>query len=85
MYYMYPYTKPLIQCKVFRLILRKMLIKQYHHAFITEICNTVYWLQSTSQAVNRRACMMGDMHIRNLRQKNLLRQRTEEAVKKLQV
>jgi hypothetical protein len=29
--------------------------------------------------------MMGDMHIRNLRQKSLLRQRTEEAVKKLQV
>ncbi|XP_045200292.1 RNA-binding protein FXR1-like isoform X2 [Mercenaria mercenaria] len=39
---------------------------------------------STSSAVIHRASMMGDMHIRNLRQKSMLRQRTEEAVKKLQ-
>ncbi|XP_060578868.1 RNA-binding protein FXR1-like isoform X2 [Ruditapes philippinarum] len=39
---------------------------------------------STSSTVIHRASMMGDMHIRNLRQKSLLRQRTEEAVKKLQ-
>ena len=43
------------------------------------------WFQSTSDAVIRRAAMMSDMHIRNLRQKSLLKQRTEEAVKKLQV
>ncbi|KAL4220254.1 RNA-binding protein fxr1 [Mactra antiquata] len=39
---------------------------------------------STNSAVIHRASMLGDMHIRNLRQKSLLRQRTEEAVKKLQ-
>ncbi|XP_052783565.1 RNA-binding protein FXR1-like isoform X2 [Mya arenaria] len=39
---------------------------------------------STNQAVIKRATMMAEMHVRNLRQKSLLRQRTEEAVKKLQ-
>ena len=29
--------------------------------------------------------MMGDMHVRSLRQKSLLKQRTEDAIKKLQV
>lgn len=41
--------------------------------------------QSTSSAVTKRASMIGDMFLRNVRQKLLLKQRTEEAVKKLQV
>ncbi|XP_076435845.1 RNA-binding protein FXR1-like isoform X3 [Babylonia areolata] len=39
---------------------------------------------STSAAVTKRASMIGDMFLRNVRQKLLLKQRTEEAVKKLQ-
>ncbi|KAJ8309809.1 hypothetical protein KUTeg_011674 [Tegillarca granosa] len=39
---------------------------------------------STNDSVNKRASMMGDMHLRNIRQKLLLKQRTEEAVKRLQ-
>ncbi|XP_021361865.1 fragile X mental retardation syndrome-related protein 1-like isoform X3 [Mizuhopecten yessoensis] len=39
---------------------------------------------STSDSVIKRATMLGDMHLRNLRQKLLLKQRTEEAVKRLQ-
>ncbi|BFZ00616.1 hypothetical protein BsWGS_03656 [Bradybaena similaris] len=39
---------------------------------------------STTQAVIKRASMIGDMFLRNMRQKVLLKQRTEEAVKKLQ-
>ncbi|CAG5128789.1 unnamed protein product [Candidula unifasciata] len=39
---------------------------------------------STSPAVIKRASMIGDMFLRNMRQKVLLKQRTEEAVKKLQ-
>lgn len=41
--------------------------------------------QSTNSAVTKRASMIGDMFLRNVRQKLLLKQRTEEAVKKLQV
>ena len=49
-------------------------------------CNEhVIYPQSTSEASIRRATMMGDMHLRNLRQKSLLKQRTEDALKKLQV
>ncbi|XP_069104783.1 RNA-binding protein FXR1-like isoform X2 [Argopecten irradians] len=39
---------------------------------------------STSDSVIKRATMLGDMHLRNLRQKLMLKQRTEEAVKRLQ-
>ncbi|BFZ06704.1 hypothetical protein BsWGS_09743 [Bradybaena similaris] len=39
---------------------------------------------STNQSVIKRASMIGDMFLRNMRQKVLLKQRTEEAVKKLQ-
>ncbi|XP_048247310.1 fragile X mental retardation syndrome-related protein 1-like isoform X1 [Haliotis rufescens] len=39
---------------------------------------------STSEQVIKKASIIGDMFIRNLRQKVLLKQRTEEAVKKLQ-
>ena len=41
--------------------------------------------QSTSEAVVKKASMLSDMHFRNLRQKMLLRLRTEEAAKKLEV
>ena len=41
--------------------------------------------QSTSEAVVKKASMLSDMHFRNLRQKMLLKQRTEEAAKKLEV
>ncbi|KAK3095544.1 hypothetical protein FSP39_015938 [Pinctada imbricata] len=39
---------------------------------------------STSDPVIKRASMLADMHLRNVRQKLLLKQRTEEAAKKLQ-
>ncbi|CAL1538808.1 unnamed protein product [Lymnaea stagnalis] len=39
---------------------------------------------STSPSVIKRASMIGDMFLRNMRQKVLLKQRTEEAAKKLQ-
>ncbi|KAL5003963.1 hypothetical protein ScPMuIL_017419 [Solemya velum] len=39
---------------------------------------------TTSEAVMKRASMLGEMHLRNLKQKALLKQRTEEAVKRLQ-
>ncbi|CAG5133865.1 unnamed protein product, partial [Candidula unifasciata] len=39
---------------------------------------------STNPSVIKRASMIGDMFLRNMRQKVLLKQRTEEAVKKLQ-
>ncbi|XP_029648133.1 fragile X mental retardation syndrome-related protein 1 isoform X2 [Octopus sinensis] len=39
---------------------------------------------STNFSVIKKASLMGDMFLRNLRQKVLLKQRTEEAVKKLQ-
>ncbi|KAK7090863.1 hypothetical protein V1264_010607 [Littorina saxatilis] len=39
---------------------------------------------STNPAVTKRATMIGDMFLRNVRQKLLLKQRTEEAAKKLQ-
>ncbi|XP_064614770.1 RNA-binding protein FXR1-like [Liolophura sinensis] len=39
---------------------------------------------STHENVLKRASMLGDMHLRNLRQKSIIKQRTEEAVKKLQ-
>ncbi|CAE1280720.1 FMR [Acanthosepion pharaonis] len=39
---------------------------------------------STNSSVIKKASLMGDMFLRNLRQKVLLKQRTEEAVKKLQ-
>lgn len=54
----------------------------------TEDCGITCLLrlfQSTSAAVTKRASMIGDMFLRNVRQKLLLKQRTEEAVKKLQV
>jgi hypothetical protein len=41
--------------------------------------------QGASETVCKRASMMGDMHLRSIRQKLWLKQRTEEAVKKLQV
>ncbi|KAL8595672.1 hypothetical protein ACOMHN_025708 [Nucella lapillus] len=47
------------------------------------IDNSIHVL-STSAAVTKRASMIGDMFLRNVRQKLLLKQRTEEAVKKLQ-
>ena len=48
-------------------------------------CVMWFIFQSTSSAVTKRASMIGDMFLRNVRQKLLLKQRTEEAVKKLQV
>ncbi|KAK6195216.1 hypothetical protein SNE40_000688 [Patella caerulea] len=39
---------------------------------------------STNESVIKKASILGDMFLRNLRQKILLKQRTEEAVKKLQ-
>ncbi|KAK3605383.1 hypothetical protein CHS0354_040984 [Potamilus streckersoni] len=39
---------------------------------------------SQKESVIRRASMMSDMYVRNLRQKVLLKQRTEESIKKLQ-
>ncbi|KAL3846906.1 hypothetical protein ACJMK2_017855, partial [Sinanodonta woodiana] len=39
---------------------------------------------SRKESVIRRASMMSDMYVRNLRQKVLLKQRTEESIKKLQ-
>jgi fragile X mental retardation protein len=45
----------------------------------------IFFLQSTSESVIKRASMLSDMHFRNLRQKMLLKQRTEEAAKRLEV
>ncbi|XP_076454075.1 RNA-binding protein FXR1-like [Babylonia areolata] len=45
--------------------------------------NSIHVL-STSTVVTKRASMIGDMFLRNVRQKLLLKQRTEEAAKKLQ-
>ena len=55
-----------------------------HHAQV-ELYFSYSLLQSTNESVIRRASMMGEMHLRNLRQKSLLKQRTEDALKKLQV
>jgi len=41
--------------------------------------------QSTSESVIKRASMLSDIHFRNLRQKMLLKQRTEEAARRLEV
>ena len=41
--------------------------------------------QSTSESVIKKATLLSDMHLKNLRQKLLLKQRTDEAVKRLQV
>ena len=43
------------------------------------------YVQSTSEVSVKRASMLSDMHFRNLRQKMLLKQRTEEAARKLEV
>ena len=51
----------------------------------SNVQNSIVFFQSTHESVIRRATMMGEMHLRNLRQKSLLRQRTEDALKKLQV
>ncbi|KAK7482885.1 hypothetical protein BaRGS_00025918, partial [Batillaria attramentaria] len=45
--------------------------------------NSIHVL-STNAAVTKRASMIGDMFLRNVRQKILLKQRTEEAARKLQ-
>ncbi|XP_025080249.1 synaptic functional regulator FMR1-like isoform X5 [Pomacea canaliculata] len=47
------------------------------------IDNSIHVL-STNSGVIKRASLIGDMFLRNVRQKLLLKQRTEEAVKKLQ-
>lgn len=42
-------------------------------------------MQSTNEAVVKKAALLGDMHLRNLRQKMTLIQLMEEAAKKLEV
>ena len=42
-------------------------------------------IQTTSESAVKKATLLSDMHIRNLRQKMQLRQRTDEVVKKLEV
>ena len=56
-----------------------------NHCIISVTYIVIFLFQSTSDSVIKKATLLSDMHLKNLRQKLLLKQRTDEAVKRLQV
>ena len=45
----------------------------------------LWYVQATSELATKRAALLSDMHLRNLRQKLQIKQRMDEISKKLEV
>jgi len=50
-----------------------------------DVCTHLWCTHATSESATKRAALLSDMHLRNLRQKLQLKQRMDEISKKLEV